>query len=213
MNDVAVWFDLDGTLLAVDNYGAVLERACTEMGIDPTDTFLDAYDERFFDAFRNYNPDPFRAGVEGAVVATGTYVDAVAFVDALREAEFDAAETPGPVHDALADLAADEDVSLGVLTNGLPDWQGGKLEANGLADYFDATLTSYEVGRHKPAPEMFARAEKLLLADKYVMVGDDNEADVAGARERGWRAIHVDGPGSIVEALSVFDLGSMQGEK
>lgn len=202
MSDLAVWFDLDGTLLAFDDYGAVVERACVETGIDPTDAFLDAYYERFFDAFRNYHPDPFRAGVERAVIATGTYVDAVAFVDALRDTEFEAAEIPEAVHDALAELVAADGVALGVLTNGLEEWQRGKLEANDLARYFDATLTSYEVGAHKPAPELFARAEKLLPADEYAMVGDDGEADVAGARERGWRVVHVDGPESVADAIA-----------
>ncbi|QLG28187.1 HAD family hydrolase [Halorarum halophilum] len=202
MSDVAVWFDLDGTLLAFDDYGAVVEHACVEMGIDPTDAFLEAYYDRFFDAFRNYHPDPFRAGVERAVMATGSYVDAVAFVDTIREAEFDAAKVPEAVHDALAELEAADGVALGVLTNGLEEWQRGKLEANELLGYFDATLTSYEVGRHKPAPEVFARAEKLLPADEHVMVGDDDEADVAGARERGWRAIHVDGPESVGDAVA-----------
>ena len=201
MNDVAVWFDLDGTLLALDDYGAVLERACTEMGVDPTDAFLDAYDERFFEAFRNYHPDPFRAGVERAVLATGEYVDSVAFVGAIRDAEFEAAETPEAVHDALAELDATDGVALGVLTNGLEEWQRGKLEANDLLGYFDATLTSYEIGRHKPAPEVFARAEKLLPADEHVMVGDEYDADVAGARESGWRAIQVDGPESVADVV------------
>ncbi|QLG60987.1 HAD family hydrolase [Halorarum salinum] len=202
MTGLAVWFDLDGTLLAIDDYGAVLERACRETGVDPGGPFLEAYDERFFDAFRNYHPDPFRAGVERAVVTTGIRVDAAAFVDALREAECEASETPRALHDALADLAADGDVSLGVLTNGLADWQAGKLAANDLADYFDETVTSYEIGAHKPAPEAFAHAERLLPADEYAMVGDDRDADVAAARERGWRAVHVDGPGEVPDAVA-----------
>ena len=34
MNDLTVWFDLDGTLLDFGDYGTVLERACTETGAD-----------------------------------------------------------------------------------------------------------------------------------------------------------------------------------
>ena len=202
MTDLAVWFDLDGTLLEFGDYGSVLERACTETGIDPTESFLGAYDEHFFAAFGDHHPDPYRRGAAAAIETAGSDAAPDAFVDAVRTAEFEAATTPEAVRDALAGLAAADGVSVGVLTNGVRAWQVGKLEHNGLVEHVDATLTSYEVGAHKPDSEVFARAEELLPAGESVMVGDDFDADVVGARERGWRAVRVDGPVSVAATVA-----------
>ncbi|MFC6786663.1 HAD family hydrolase [Halobaculum halobium] len=119
----------------------------------------------------------------------------------MRAAEIDAAEAPPAVRESLATLAAAEGVAVGVCTNGVPDWQRAKLDAPGLTEHVEATVVSYEVGAHKPDPAPFERAEALIDADRRVMIGDDAEADVAGARDRGWDAIHVDGPADVPGAI------------
>lgn len=195
--DTAVWFDLDGTLVRVGDYGTVLERACADASVAFTPDLRDAYDDRFLHHFEALVADPYgRAAAEAVPDA-----DSDAFAAALREAEFAAAETPDPLRAALVDLAADDRYALGVLTNGVAEWQRDKLERVGLADRFDAVVASYDVGAHKPDPAPFERAEALLPADERVMVGDDPEADVAAARERGWRAVRVDGPADVPAAL------------
>ncbi|WP_313692935.1 HAD family hydrolase [Halorarum halobium] len=204
MARLAVWFDLDGTLLDIDDYAAILERACDAAGIEPTDEFLSEYDRGFFEAFEAHEPDPYRVGAERAIAAAGGDAEPAYFVDALRIAEFDEAETPASVHDALAELSGTDDVSVGVLTNGVAEWQRGKLGTNGLTEYVDAILTSYDAGAHKPDSAVFRRAEELLEADEHVMVGDDFDADVAASREFGWRGVHVEGPDSVADAVAEF---------
>ncbi|ESP87500.1 HAD family hydrolase [Candidatus Halobonum tyrrellensis] len=200
--DTAVWFDLDGTLVTVGDYAAVVDRACVEAGVDP-DAPGSAYDDRFVAAFEALADDPYRRAATGALAELDADPDA--FVAALREAEFAAAETSPALRERLARLAADDRYAVGVLTDGLPGWQAGKLERVGLAGYVDATLASYEVGAHKPDPAAFVRAEERLPADDRVMVGDDPEADVAAARARGWRAFEVDGPDAAAAVLDALD--------
>lgn len=62
----------------------------------------------------------------------------------------------------------------------------------GLVPGLDPLVISWQVGAEKPDPRIFAAA--LTAADvapaRAVMVGDDFEADVLGARAAGMRAVH-----------------------
>jgi len=65
------------------------------------------------------------------------------------------------------------------------------LAGYGLLDLFSAFAFSDEVGRSKPAPEMFLRAAELAgcHADEIVHVGDREHNDIAGAKDAGARAV------------------------
>jgi putative hydrolase of the HAD superfamily len=83
---------------------------------------------------------------------------------------------------------------LGLLTNGGPTLQRAKLERFALARCFDAVRIEGEVGVGKPEPAAFAGALAALGAsgEPAAMIGDDLEADVAGARRAGLLSIWVD---------------------
>jgi FMN phosphatase YigB (HAD superfamily) len=68
-------------------------------------------------------------------------------------------------------------------------------------EHVDEIVTSEAVGAHKPDPPPFEVAAERLPATERWLVGDDRTADVAGARDAGWRAVHVDGPASVPEAV------------
>jgi putative hydrolase of the HAD superfamily len=73
------------------------------------------------------------------------------------------------------------------------------LEALGLRVGMRAVLTSLEVGHHKPAPEIFARAAALfeLAPAEILHVGDSEREDFHGARAAGFQAVRVERrPGS-----------------
>ena len=61
----------------------------------------------------------------------------------------------------------------------------------GLADSIDGVVSSHSVGWRKPHPAMFERALALASArpSEAFMVGDNLEADIAGAKRLGMRAI------------------------
>lgn len=194
----AVFFDLDGTLLRLTRpYGRLLADAFREVAGEVRAGWVDSYNDRFFELLEACEPEPYRR----AFAATGADADPEALVAALREAELDASRLPEGTVAALERL--DERYRLGVLTNGAREWQTGKLRAHGLESRFEAVVTAYDVGAHKPAPAAFRTAERRLPADAYAMVGDDPEADVRGAREAGWTAHQYEGDGfeDLPEAL------------
>jgi putative hydrolase of the HAD superfamily len=124
------------------------------------------------------------------------------------------------VPNALARLRAD--VRIGLVTDGDPRVQRGKLDALGLGDAFDVVVFSDELGREfrKPHPMPFRLAlTRLDVAPEHaVMVGDRPDLDVAGAAAAGIRAIRVrtgahactrDVPGtwrSLPDVLSAVDV-------
>jgi len=83
---------------------------------------------------------------------------------------------------------------IGILTNGEPAIQRRKLAALGLPPLVDAAVCAAEcgTGRGKPDGEAFAAVvDRLGVApERSVFVGDDPEADVAGAVRAGLQAIH-----------------------
>jgi putative hydrolase of the HAD superfamily len=184
MPDTAIFFDLDGTLVEVDGpYEAVPERAIeTHLG-EATPALVETYSEAFLAAFEALEPAPYEAGMAAVVEAADGDADPAEMVATLRQVEFDALVVDPAVPDSLADLG--DDAALGVLTNGVDDWQRAKLEHVGLADRFDVVVTSYEAGAHKPDPAIFEYAADQLPAAEYAMVGDSDD-DVEGARGAGW---------------------------
>lgn len=86
------------------------------------------------------------------------------------------------------------------------------LASHGLLEHFTALTFSDEARVRKPHPRIFQRTLAALGADaaQAVHVGDDPEADVAGARAVGMRAIHLsaDGQPSAADATirSLFEL-------
>ena len=203
----AIYFDLDGTLCSFTReYGDVLGDAVTEHVGHPNDDLLHAYNDAFFEALTALEPEPYLVGARAVADAADEPVDPAAFVETVRDLEYAMVEVTDAMHALLERL---DDRPLGVLTNGVPEWQFGKLEAEGIADRFDATVASYEAGAHKPEQAVFDLAEDRLPADGYVMVGDDYEADVLGARDAGWQAVHLDRAAEGVRVGSERDLDAL----
>jgi len=175
-----VYADLDGTLLSFTReYDDLVADAFRHVEGECHSEWVTTYADRFFELFETQEPEPFKR----AFAAVSDRPKALA--DALLEAEIDASEPPPNLRRDLSLLGTDR--RLGVLTNGVPEWQRRKLAAHGLIEEFDAIVTSYEAGAHKPDPEPFELAEERLPADAYAMIGD-GDADVEGARRAGWSA-------------------------
>ena len=76
---------------------------------------------------------------------------------------------------------------LYIITNGFEEVQFSKLKNSGMDRYFTSVITSEEAGSKKPDAEIFQYALRKTgaLADESIMIGDDLEIDIAGAREMG----------------------------
>ncbi|NKI33246.1 YjjG family noncanonical pyrimidine nucleotidase [Croceivirga thetidis] len=81
---------------------------------------------------------------------------------------------------------------LHIITNGFHEIQGNKLKNSGIDDFFQVVMDSEQAGVKKPNPKIFelALASANVSPENSVMIGDDLEADVLGARSVGMHAIH-----------------------
>jgi putative hydrolase of the HAD superfamily len=78
-----------------------------------------------------------------------------------------------------------------ILSNHVPELRG-IVEGLGLADLVEDVLSSAVTGYEKPHPQAFAAALRMRRnGEPAWMVGDNPEADVAGGRRAGLRAILV----------------------
>ncbi|GCF13353.1 noncanonical pyrimidine nucleotidase, YjjG family protein [Haloarcula mannanilytica] len=184
-----ICFDLDGTLVHFpEPYETVVRETLTAHGIEYTDEIRAMSEDAFRTAFDALEPEPYRQSMAAIVEAAESDADPDTLVETLRENEYAATTVPDAARDSLTALAADN--TLAVITNGVRDWQVGKLDHHGLTDLFDLVVASYEVGAHKPDSAPFDRVRDELPADEYVMVGDEYESDVEGARAAGFVPIH-----------------------
>lgn len=96
-------------------------------------------------------------------------------------------------HETLQDLKK-EGMELHIITNGFKEVQFIKLENCGLLNYFDVIICSEDVGKNKPAPEIFTHTMNLANAkpEESVMIGDDLRVDVQGAERVGMTGVLFD---------------------
>lgn len=207
----AVCFDLDGTLLRDDHVEGVLRTAAGEavsrFGLD------DAFVDDAVGALRAYwlgvGESPLLSTVptDGLPVDVWTaafrahgVADPVAAAESTHERQIELEAGSAQLYEeSLEVLAAVRDRGLrtAVITNGPSALQRGKLATVGL-DGFDAVLVSGEVGHRKPRREIFelALAQLGVSAAHAVHVGDNQVADVGGARAAGMGAVWINRTGA-----------------
>lgn len=81
---------------------------------------------------------------------------------------------------------------LHIITNGFNEVQFKKIENSGISSFFDKIITSEEVGVKKPNPQIFKYALEKTNAksNESIMIGDNWEADIMGAKNAGLDAIY-----------------------
>jgi putative hydrolase of the HAD superfamily len=174
-------------------------------------------------------------GLHGDLTAKGPEAEALrAFLPALHAQAFEAALPPAARGTspelvdlwrtarirALAPFPETLDVlehwaarlPLALVTNGVSRLQRDKLAVTGIGGYFSVVVASEEIGVGKPDPAMFQAALSAVgvAADEVVMVGNDLDRDVAGARNAGIRPIHVDRNGGSATTDVVADLTQLE---
>ncbi len=83
---------------------------------------------------------------------------------------------------------------LHIITNGFKEVQHIKLEQSKLQPFFEIILCSEEVGKNKPALEVFQHALQSSGAKPMnsIMIGDDLQVDILGAERAGMQSILFD---------------------
>ena len=105
---------------------------------------------------------------------------------------------------------------LHIITNGFREIQNKKLKKSGIYSYFDSVTNSEDAGVKKPHPGIFAHALKMAKAnaEQSVMIGDNYEADILGAKAYGLKTIFFNyhGEKSALNEDCVFDLLSIKNQ-
>jgi len=203
----AVCFDLDGTLLRDDHEDHVVRAVARDLGerygVDPDD--LAATNKR---VWNDYWPEAGPAWLRGDLPADAVprevwrrtlsssgVDDPAAAETAVRlhaQLESSAHELYPEAAEVIAQLRS-RGILTAIITNGPSAVQRAKLERVGL-DGFDAVIVSGEVGLEKPDAAIFQTALDQLGVDAAAAmhVGDNQSADVAGARAAGLTAVWID---------------------
>ena len=82
--------------------------------------------------------------------------------------------------------------NMHVITNGFKEVQNKKLEKSGLLKYFKTITISEDIGFKKPSMEIFlhAIASANATIENSVMIGDNFNADIIGAKSLGMNVIY-----------------------
>ncbi len=85
----------------------------------------------------------------------------------------------------------EQGLKLGLITNGLGEFQTRSIEALAISEYFDVILISEIEGIKKPQSEIFLKALKQLQVkpQEAVFIGDHPIHDIQGSRKVGMKGI------------------------
>jgi putative hydrolase of the HAD superfamily len=105
---------------------------------------------------------------------------------------------------------------LHLITNGFDETQHSKLKYAGIAGFFGKVITSERSNSLKPHKAIFdyALAQTGAVADTSIMIGDNMEVDILGAKNAGLDSIfvnHLNGMVSPEATFTVFSLKEMEG--
>ena len=100
---------------------------------------------------------------------------------------------------------------IGVLSNGFADVQYRKLLTSGLWRYVQRMVVSDEIGVQKPDRRIFdyALSEVGAVADEVIMIGDNPDADIYGAKSAGWRTIYFNRKGKPSVSAADAEVASL----
>lgn len=95
-----------------------------------------------------------------------------------------------------------------ILSNNIPELED-IMKDMGLHGYFDGFVVSAIEGYDKPRSELFEIGKERYPAERYVMIGDNPDADVCGGRAAGMKTVLVRRGGCDSADLSIPDLSHL----
>ncbi|MCS5480492.1 HAD family hydrolase [Corynebacterium sp. YIM 101645] len=208
----AVLYDLDGTLVDHDHAArAGVDAWCRELGMSggQWERWSDI-EQRWFSRFENGRISHLGQRIGRCREFLGR--PELGEAEALELYEFYLAvyrENWRAFPDAAPSLdnALAAGLKVGILTNGAQVMQQAKMESTGLWREGMVMCATVEIGAPKPQPEAYlGTLERLgVTAEEAVMIGDSWLNDVAGARQVGMTAIHLDRGGDSAGSIGSLD--------
>ncbi len=101
-----------------------------------------------------------------------------------------------------------KEYELHIITNGFKEVQFIKLENSGIRNFFDVIVCSEDVGKNKPAPDVFhySLSQAGAKAKESIMIGDDYQVDVVGAEGAGIKGVLFDPYHKYDEGIHEFHI-------
>jgi putative hydrolase of the HAD superfamily len=196
--------DLDKTLWDFDSNSLItlqeiFERYLKGKGMDSFDCFLTyykAYNHTLWQQYRHGKIDKNYLSDErfhGTLRNFG--IDDLSLAKKISQEYIQISPTKTKLYPNALEVVAElsRKYKLHILTNGFSEVQFVKVKNAGLEPYFTSIITSEMAGFQKPKPEIFEYALQKASAKKEetLMIGDDLEADILGAKNVGIDQIYV----------------------
>ncbi len=104
------------------------------------------------------------------------------------------------------------DYTLHIITNGFEEVQYKKLEVCGLSGYFSHIITSEDAGYKKPDVNIFRYAFDVTgaMPDSSLMIGDDPEVDIIGAKAAMMDQLLVDYSNVYEPSIATYYVNSLK---
>lgn len=98
--------------------------------------------------------------------------------------------------------------TMHIITNGFADIQAVKMDSAEITHYFTHVITSENANAKKPDPLVFQYAMTISGTDasESLMIGDNYEADILGAKSAGMDTVFYNPPGIAVDDKPTYDI-------
>jgi HAD superfamily hydrolase (TIGR01509 family) len=177
----AIIFDLDGVLVDSEGMGfetlrAHLRSYGVEYRVEDNEPFIGINDRDHFAALKAQHDIP--ASVE----------ELIAEQTSRLLAQIDAGTVPMPGVPSVIERLCAAGYPLAVASSSLPAVVEGRLQAVRVRHLFGVVVSSFEVARGKPAPDVFLEAARRLgIAPDACLVVEDSTHGLLGAKGAGMR--------------------------
>jgi HAD superfamily hydrolase (TIGR01509 family) len=177
----AIIFDLDGVLVDSEGIGFTTLRALLrEHGVD--------YREEDNEPFIGVNDRDHFAALKARYGIAPSVEELIAEQTSRLLAQLETGAVPMPGVPGVVERLRAARYPLAVASSSLPTVVEGRLRAVGVRHLFDAVVSSFEVPRGKPAPDVFTEAARRLgVAAAACLVVEDSAHGLAGAKAAGMR--------------------------
>lgn len=187
----AVIFDLDGTLLNRDaSVKAFIESQYQRLYKWVNHIPKDKYITRFIEL--DNRGHVWKDKVYQQLVVEFK-ITGLTWEDLLQDyvSQFQNSCVPFPNLISMLEKLKNNDLLLGMITNGKGQFQMDNIRALGVERYFETILISEWEGMKKPDPRIFEKALEILkvLPSESIFVGDNPEKDVKAAQIVGMKGV------------------------
>lgn len=197
----ALFLDIDDTLYSTSEFAAAARRAALDamirhglrISLDDAVAELAEVIAEFGSNYTNHYDRLLRRLPADAIPPGNTAILVAAAVGAYHDTKYRSLFPFRDVADVLSRLAAETDLKIGVITEGLEIKQAEKLVRLGLTQWIarDAIFISDQIGISKPNKKLYLRACRAVdvRPDEAMYVGDHPENDIAPAKSIGMTAV------------------------